>query len=106
MPELHADILIQAPSPTVWRVLTDFAGFPDWNPFLRNVTGDLMPGASLTVRIQPPATRAKTFHATVLNVERHRELVWQARFWNIPGLLDGEQHFSIEVHSTQAVQLR
>ena len=30
----------------VWQVLTDFAHFPDWNPFIREIIGTVMEGSS------------------------------------------------------------
>jgi hypothetical protein len=105
MKDLQADIIIQAPPASVWQVLTDFASFPAWNPFLREAKGDISPGATLAVCIRPPGTRAMRFQATVLNVEANRELVWLGRFWGIRGLLEGEQHFAIENLSTDAVRL-
>ena len=33
--ELHSEIEINAPVERVWEVLTDFASYPRWNPFIR-----------------------------------------------------------------------
>ncbi len=39
--ELASSIDINASPEEVWSVLTDFAKFPDWNPFMRWIKGDL-----------------------------------------------------------------
>ena len=37
MKELRSQIEIEAPADRVWQVLTDFATYPEWNPFIRRV---------------------------------------------------------------------
>ncbi len=39
--ELHTEIEIQTTAERVWRVLTDFASFPQWNPFIRQAKGEI-----------------------------------------------------------------
>jgi len=78
----------------VWDVLTDFDGYPQWNPFIRRIDGVLAPRARLSVRIHPPAGRAITFRPVVLRVEPDRHLSWRGRTL-IPGLFDGEHVFEI-----------
>src|SRR5215210_9363232 len=39
MKELHSEIEINAPAQRVWEVLTDFASYPQWNPFIRRASG-------------------------------------------------------------------
>ena len=78
----------------MWAVLTDFAAFPDWNPFIRAIDGVAAPRLRLRVRIQPPGGRAITFHPTVRRVEPERLLSWRGRTL-VPGLFDGEHSFEI-----------
>jgi Polyketide cyclase / dehydrase and lipid transport len=40
MKEIHTEIEINAPGESVWRALTDFAAYPEWNPFIRRVEGE------------------------------------------------------------------
>jgi uncharacterized protein YndB with AHSA1/START domain len=35
MKELHTEIEIDASAERVWDILTDFASYPQWNPFIR-----------------------------------------------------------------------
>jgi uncharacterized protein YndB with AHSA1/START domain len=51
--QLVISIDINASPEEVWLVLTDFAKFPEWNPFMRWIKGELRKGAKLEVRIQP-----------------------------------------------------
>ena len=101
--EVSAEIDIDAPAERVWEVLTDFARYPEWNPFLPSVAGELTSGASFIVRIAPPRGRAMTFRPTLLEVEKNRELSWLGRLL-LPGLFDGEHHFVIEPQGERSVR--
>ncbi len=95
MKQLSAEIEIDAPAERVWQVLTDFAKFPEWNPFIRQMSGEARVGARLQIRIGASGTRAMSFRPKMLNVEPNRELRWLGRVL-IPGLFNGEHSFTIE----------
>jgi hypothetical protein len=93
--ELRSEIEIDAPPERVWAVVTEFAAYPEWNPFIRRIDGELRVGARLEVRIEPPGARATTFKPTVRAVESDRELRWLGRLL-VPGIFDGEHSLLIE----------
>lgn len=95
MKELRSEIDIHASDERVWQLLTDFANFPQWNPFIRRVSGEAKTGARLEVYLQPSGARGTTFRPRVLKVEPKRELRWLGHLV-IPGLFDGEHIFTIE----------
>jgi hypothetical protein len=95
MTELRREIEIDAPPERVWAVVTDFAAYPEWNPFITRISGELRVGARLEVRIEPPGGRAMTFKPTVRAVEANRELRWLGRLL-LPGIFDGEHSHRIE----------
>jgi hypothetical protein len=92
MKELYSKIEIQAPDSRVWQLLTDFASYPQWNPFIRWAKGEVKVGARLEVHIQPSGARGMTFKPTVLRAEPNRELRWKGNLV-LPGLFDGEHIF-------------
>jgi hypothetical protein len=94
---LHSEITIEATPERVWETLTNFAAYPDWNPFVRNISGDVVQGARLEAHLQPPGGRGMTFRPTVLQVEPGRELRWLGHL-GVPGLFDGEHRFRIEAN--------
>ncbi len=47
MKELLTEISITAPPDRIWHLLTDFASFPQWNPFIRRASGELSEGAGV-----------------------------------------------------------
>ena len=93
--ELETTVEIDAPPAAVWRVLTDFRTYGEWNPFIRSIEGRVQEGERLTVRLEPPGGRGMTIKPTVLAAEPERELRWKGRLM-IPGLFDGEHIFRIE----------
>jgi hypothetical protein len=93
--ELHSEIEISAAVERVWNVLTDFASFPAWNPFIRRLAGGQTEGATLEVRLGPPGGRAMTFRPTVQRFEANREFGWLGHL-GVAGLFDGEHRFSVE----------
>jgi len=95
MKELRSEIDIHASDERVWQLLTDFASYPQWNPFIRRVSGEAKTGARLEVYLQPSGARGTTFRPRVLKVEPKRELRWLGHLV-IPGLFDGEHIFTIE----------
>jgi hypothetical protein len=95
MKELHTEIEIEASAERVWGLLTDFASYPQWNPFIRSISGQPAPGERLEVRIEPPGGRGMTFKPKVLNAEPNRELRWLGHLL-VPGVFDGEHSLAIQ----------
>ncbi|UEC43063.1 MAG: Polyketide cyclase / dehydrase and lipid transport [Methanothrix sp.] len=93
--EISDEIEVLAGAGAVWRVLTDFEGYSEWNTFIRPVVGAAEVGARLRVQVRPPGGRAMAFRPRVTAVVPQRELRWKGRLW-APGLLDGEHIFEIE----------
>jgi hypothetical protein len=94
--QLHTEIEITAPADIVWRVLSELAAYPDWNPFLVRVDGELATGARLEVTFAPPGGKPMTMRPTVLRVEPGRGFAWLGRLAGVPKLFDGEHSFAIE----------
>jgi hypothetical protein len=93
--ELRSQIEIGASAERVWQVLTDFAAYPAWNPFIRRVNGRPEVDEQLVVRMRPSGAKGLTFRPTVMKVEPNRQLHWLGHLL-VPGLFDGEHIFEIE----------
>jgi hypothetical protein len=98
MKSIRTAIHIEAPPETVWPILTDFARYADWNPFIPQAEGAIRKGATIEVRIEPPGGRGMTFRPTLQCVEPHRELRWLGHL-GVPKLFDGEHIF--ELHPSE-----
>lgn len=95
MYKLLTEIEIEASPARIWSILTDFEGYPDWNPFIRRVSGTPAAGARISVTVRPPGGRPISFRPVVLRCVDNRELSWRGRL-PVPGLLAGERVFRIE----------
>ena len=95
MKHIEASTQIDAPPAAVWRVFADFASYPDWNPFVRTLEGQVEVGQRLHVRLQPPGRRAITMRPVVRAYSPERELRWLGRL-GLPRIFDGEHRFVIE----------
>lgn len=90
--ELVTEVVLPAPPERVWAVLSDGARFGEWNPFIRAMDGELVPGGKLRNVMAPAGGREMTFTPTVLAVRPAAELRWLGRLL-VPGLFDGEHYF-------------
>jgi hypothetical protein len=103
--QLNAEVQVQASPERVWEVLTDFAAYQDWNPFIVEAAGQAVPGSRLELRLRLPGRRATTIRPEVLDAEPARRLRWLGRL-AVPGLFEGEHSFTIEAAGPGRVRLR
>jgi len=97
-------IEINAPAAEVWKVLTDLAAYPDWNPFIREASGQVAVGQRLTLRLFPADGRPMTFRPRVLVADPGVELRWIGRLV-LPGIFDGEHRFTLAATATGGTEL-
>ena len=83
---------INADPEAVWEVLTDFAAYGDWNPFMDRIEGRPEVGTKLVVHLSPEGGRGMTFRPTVLAAAPGRELRWLGKL-GLRGLFAGEHSF-------------
>ena len=89
---ISTTIDIDADPQAVWAVLTDFAAYRDWNPFMDRIEGAVHVGAKLVVHMTPPGGRGMTFKPTVVAAVPGKELRWLGKL-GFGGLFDGEHSF-------------
>jgi hypothetical protein len=102
MIELSCSIDIRAPLEVVWQALTDLPRFCEWNPFIREASGEPRAGGRVRVRVQPSVAIPVVFHADVLRSVERRELRWRGHFL-APWLASGEHTFTLEPRATGGV---
>jgi hypothetical protein len=103
MKEISTEIVIQGSSVDVWNVLTDFRSYPRWNPFIKEIRGDLIVGSKLELKIVTPKKKIRTYNPVVTVVTPNSELRWYGRAF-MPGILDGERIFRINHNGSQSVR--
>ena len=93
--EIHTQIDINAPPERVWAVLTDFPRYPEWNPFVREITGEARKGAALRVLLGPPGKKPMTFKPVVTGAETARSFSWLGTLLAL-WVFRGEHKFRLE----------
>lgn len=91
---IATDITIDAAPEAVWTVLADTESYADWNPFVRDLSGDLQEGSQISATIAPPGGSAMTFHPIVLAANPGEELRWRGKL-GVRGVFDGEHFFKL-----------
>lgn len=92
--EIKTEIIINATTEKVWAILTDFENYPNWNPFIKYIKGEVKVGNKITARIEPPEAKGMTFKPKILAFEKNKELRWIGHLL-FPGLFDGEHKFEL-----------
>ena len=103
MQQVTASIDIDAPASLVWAILTDFASYKRWNPFIRAVLGRPSNGNALRVTLQRQGRDAVSASSTLTYLREPRELRWRRRHL-APGLYSSEHRFRIEALSAGGVR--
>ena len=93
--QLQAEIEIEATPDRVWEVLTDFAAYHDWNPFIVQAAGEPVPGTRLELHMRLSRRRPTTIRPEVLEADPSHRLRWLGRLL-LPGLFDGEHTFTLQ----------
>ena len=92
--EIKTQIDINATPENIWKILTDFDNYPNWNPFIKQLTGEVKVGSKIKVNIQPPEAKAMTFKPTILTYQSNEELSWLGSLL-FKGVFDGEHKFEL-----------
>jgi hypothetical protein len=92
---LTSEIVIAAPSETIWDVLVDFGSYAEWNPVEIEARGEAVVGGVLEHTAQLPGRKPMTFKAKIIEATPARALAWKGKIV-IPGLFDVTHHFAIE----------
>lgn len=92
---LHTEIEIEANASTIWKILTDFDNYPNWDPFVHSVKGNVKTGNKIEILLTPPEGNKMRFKPTILAFEKEKELRWLGKLF-IFGLFDGEHSFELK----------
>ena len=92
--EIKTEINIKATSEKIWEILTNFNEYPNWNPFIKYIKGNVAIGQKINVLIAPPAAKEMMFKPKVLSFVKNKELSWIGHLLFF-GLFDGKHKFEL-----------
>lgn len=93
--EIKAETEIKAPVNIVWKVLTDFGKFQEWNHFITNIEGRAEMGERLAVTVEPPGLGVMKFRPEIQVLDKDRELCWLGTL-AVAGIFSGRHSFRLE----------
>jgi hypothetical protein len=92
---VSAPIQIDAPPAAVWKTLSDTARYPDWNPLIRHVDGELRQREAVEVTVALLESGEYTSPARVMVANPDGELRWRGA-WLHPDLLTIEEYIEFD----------
>lgn len=104
MKTLTTEITINAAPKEVWKILMDHEKYPNWNPFIKHISGNTQIGQHLTVTIHLEGKEPMDFTPVVLKNEKEKEFRWLGHLF-VKGLFDGEHYFKIEALGSNQTKL-
>jgi hypothetical protein len=93
--EVRSEVEINSYPESVWRILTDFATYEQWNPFINKIIGVPTEGSKIDIHIESPSGKNRKYSPRITKVEEGRELRWVGKS-SLPGFLNAEHIFTIE----------
>jgi hypothetical protein len=99
MREIRTSIEIAASPTDVWDVLTDFDAYPEWNPFVRSISGTLSKGEQLEVSLGASGKKAMGFTPVVTSVQPGEAFAWLGHL-GVKGVFDGHHQFQLSASDT------
>ncbi len=101
--EIKTEITINASPVKVWKLLTEFDNYSNWNPFIKSINGEVKVGNKITARIEPPGASGMTFKPIVQTFVPNKELSWLGTLL-FKGLFDGEHKFELVDNKNQTTK--
>jgi hypothetical protein len=99
---IQTTIDINATLEAVWKELTNFPAYNDWNPMLQNVDTHLQLGASVAFEVLVGRTKRMKLKAKMTQIDAPAELNWTG---GSVLAVKGKHYFSFEKLSDSQVRL-
>ena len=103
MKEVRSEIEIASYPESVWKILTDFATYDQWNPFINKIIGLPTEGSKIDIYIETHSGKNRKYSPRITKVEEGRELRWFGKS-SLPGFLNAEHIFTIEELQPESVR--
>lgn len=77
MNEISTEITLEAPVERIWELLSDCSLYPNWNPVIKQASGRLVEGESLSIVVALIESAPFKVSPKVLTVEPDKSFCWQ-----------------------------
>lgn len=88
--QINTSVVIQATPSAIWKILTKFEEYPNWNPFIHAIRGKIEVGKKFHAEID-----TMKFQPTTLVFNENREFTWLGSLL-FPGIFDGKHSFVLQ----------
>ncbi len=103
---IRSEIILPASPERSWQVLTDFSKYPQWNPYLTRVEGQLEPGETISFTlVDANFAEPLDITARVTGVTPNEELYWIGAAI-MRGVYDTRHVFQLEAQADGTTLLR
>jgi len=102
---VNTAIEIDASLTEVWKVLGDPARFPEWNPLIKEFSGDIRRRGRIHVKLDIPGAGIRTYDAMLLGLQVDHEYIWEYDL-PVPRLFAGKHKLIIDPVPGGRVRLR
>lgn len=97
MRKIETQIIINASIENVWQILTDFDRYPEWNPFIKTIEGDLIVDNPLMVVLE-----SMKMKPVITFVKWGVGFSWKGHLL-FRGIFDGEHSFRLKSNSNGTI---
>jgi hypothetical protein len=102
--QLRTEVEIAAAPERVWAVLRDFARYPEWNPFIKSIDGQVAVGAVLRVVETAPDGSERGYRARLVKLEPESEIRWSEKSF-VSGIFDAERFITLSARDAGATRV-
>lgn len=95
MQTLKTEIKINASAEKVWNTLMNHKDYPNWNPFIIQISGSAVVGENMSVLMKNGNKKPMAFTPVVLANKKNEEFRWKGKVF-VNGIFDGEHYFILE----------
>ncbi len=95
MPVYKSTIEIAASAEKVWKVLTDFDRYGEWNPQIPVAKGTIEEGAEIEIKLALPGRPAMNLSAKIEQAQENALLSWRGHLL-APWFFEGYREFAIQ----------
>ncbi|MCJ2012675.1 SRPBCC domain-containing protein [Methylobacterium sp. J-076] len=90
--QITTELSIPGRADEVWRVLVDLPSYPQWNPFIRRVDGELAEGADWNAELTVDGRVFFSVPTIITELEHGTRLTWRG---GLPRLMTGTHSFGV-----------